>query len=435
MAFKGLKAAGEAGQGEALDSVRAKAPRRPVKQPHASKREAVLAEAASQFNRRGIGRTSLSEIAGALGLTRAALYYYVDDRDELVFQCYARACELAANDLDAAANADRGLDRVIDTLRRLLSPERPATAIVGEIGFLSGSLREVILKSHRRNTNTFLRFIASGIDDGSIRHCDAEIVGQALLGMLNWIPLSPGWTDEAAATYQSRMLEAVIDLIRNGVAASRDAAVAALVDIWDLVPRPGNAFDKKEIAAAKIEQLLMTASRLFNKNGIEATSIDDIAGSLGATKGAFYHYLNDKDDLIRRCYARAFDLYERIIDTAEATGATGLERGIIGLHLNVQAQVNGPWPLAPIIGAEALSPRARGEFTKRARQTEKRFTRFAIDGMADGSYRACDAEPIAIAGAGAFAWIPKWLPDNDKRGARRIADETADFFARGLGRV
>ena len=53
-----------------------------------SKREALLAGAATLFNARGIAGTSLADVAEAVGLTRAAVYYYVNDRAELVFQCY-----------------------------------------------------------------------------------------------------------------------------------------------------------------------------------------------------------------------------------------------------------------------------------------------------------------------------------------------------------
>src|SRR3569623_3125445 len=89
------------------------------------KRDAVLDEAARRLNARGVSLTSLSEIAQALGLTRAALYYYVEDRDDLVFQCYRRACEAMARDLDAAAKATgTGLDRLRAFVDRELDESR-----------------------------------------------------------------------------------------------------------------------------------------------------------------------------------------------------------------------------------------------------------------------------------------------------------------------
>src|SRR5215467_1224429 len=90
------------------------------------KRDAVLDEAARQLNARGVSQTSLSDVAHALGLTRAALYYYVEDRDDLVFQCYRRACEAMARDLDAAAKTPgSGLERLQAYVALALDEDRP----------------------------------------------------------------------------------------------------------------------------------------------------------------------------------------------------------------------------------------------------------------------------------------------------------------------
>ena len=44
------------------------------------------------------------------------------------------------------------------------------------------------------------------------------------------------------------------------------------------------------------EKILMTALRLFARDGYEAVSVSMIAGELGITKGALYkHYKNDYD--------------------------------------------------------------------------------------------------------------------------------------------
>ena len=61
-----------------------------------SRHERVLDEAARQLNQKGVLLTSLAEIAGKLGVTRGAMYHYVADREDLVFQCYRRAAEIIA---------------------------------------------------------------------------------------------------------------------------------------------------------------------------------------------------------------------------------------------------------------------------------------------------------------------------------------------------
>src|ERR1700722_3130808 len=70
-----------------------------------ARRDALLEAAAAEFNARGVSRASISRIAKAKGLTRAAVYYYVRDRDDLVFQAYLKSCEATAADLNQAAEA------------------------------------------------------------------------------------------------------------------------------------------------------------------------------------------------------------------------------------------------------------------------------------------------------------------------------------------
>lgn len=46
------------------------------------------------------------------------------------------------------------------------------------------------------------------------------------------------------------------------------------------------------------EAIIAAATKLFSKDGIEATSLDRIAGEIGLTKGAIYSTFASKDDLV-----------------------------------------------------------------------------------------------------------------------------------------
>ena len=50
----------------------------------------------------------------------------------------------------------------------------------------------------------------------------------------------------------------------------------------------------------KERELFLSAYNLFLKNGIEKTSIDDIAKNAGVAKGTFYLYFNDKYDILNK---------------------------------------------------------------------------------------------------------------------------------------
>ena len=55
------------------------------------------------------------------------------------------------------------------------------------------------------------------------------------------------------------------------------------------------------------EKLLEGASRLFNRHGFNAVSIDDVMAEAGLTRGSFYSYFSSKTDLYAEAVARSVD--------------------------------------------------------------------------------------------------------------------------------
>src|ERR1700749_2472714 len=53
----------------------------------AAKRAALIRKAARAFSARGFYNTSLDDIAEELGVTKPALYYYVKNKEEILFAC------------------------------------------------------------------------------------------------------------------------------------------------------------------------------------------------------------------------------------------------------------------------------------------------------------------------------------------------------------
>jgi len=376
------------------------------------KRDAVLDEAARRLNASGVSLASLSEVAQALGLTRAALYYYVEDRDDLVFQCYRRACEVMARDLDAAGKAaGSGLDRLKAFITLALDEERPEPAVLSETASLPSPQRETIEGLHHGNVALLIDLIEAGQADGSIRPCHPLVIAQAIVGMVSWIPLAPRWSGEPEVGFRARAKAGALTLIGEGVAANPAKALDyAPLDIAILRPERGNLFDRDAASAMKLEELLRAASHLFNRKGVDATSVDEIAAEVGATKGVVYHYLEDKPDLVARCYQRAFSLSDRILNAVEMAGGTAIERVLSGTALLVEANVRDEFcPLAPLAGVEALPPDARAEIIDRVRGLERGYPDVAREGVADGTVRDVELTGVAVAMAGAFGWLHKWF--------------------------
>lgn len=415
------------------EATKTKAGRGPTKK-RGRNREALLAEAARQINERGVGALVLNDIAEVVGLSRNTLYYYVTDRADLVFRCYLRACEAMTEDLAVAiedgADAPSRLALFID---RSLTQEREPLTVLADIDFLPQPRRQMIADLHQRNVETLQDIMADGVAEGTLRPANLEIAAQSLVGMLSWARLSGKWLgarDNPAV--RRRMAAAIRLLVLDGIAASSQSDIACEIDVDSLMARPFNAFDRQQTTEIKITQLVAAASRLFNRRGIDGASLDDISASVGATKGAVYHYFDDKTALVVRCYERAFQLFDTFMDAAYASTEDGLKRGLTVLHLNVQAQAGTLSPLMLQPGALAVPEADRTRFIAAAQKLRRASTRSLSLAGRQGGARPFAPAFVAEATAGIFLWLPKWLPDDYPLTPIQIADEISTLAALGL---
>ncbi len=155
-------------------------------------KDRMLRAAALCFNQKGYSGTSLKDVAGHLSLTDAALYYYVRNKEELVYLCYLRAAELGKAALATAiGQGGNGLDKVrryLELHSEFMVGDPGPVAIMSEIPSLKPDHRDEILALSRAHSARFEALLEEGIADGSIRPCDVRMTGNAIMGALNWIP-------------------------------------------------------------------------------------------------------------------------------------------------------------------------------------------------------------------------------------------------------
>jgi AcrR family transcriptional regulator len=157
-----------------------------------SQRDRILKAAATCFNQKGYSGTSLKDVSRHLGLTDAALYYYVKNKEELVYQCYLRAAILGREAMErAVSEGNSGLEQARLYIRYhigiMVGDEGPL-AIMSEIPSLKRGHRNEILDVSRRHSAGFEEILDRGIEDGSIAPCDVRMTGNAIMGAINWIP-------------------------------------------------------------------------------------------------------------------------------------------------------------------------------------------------------------------------------------------------------
>ncbi len=409
-----------------------KAPRSSRKR--ATKRDLLFDEAAHQINAVGSGAIAINDIAEKVGLTRTALYYYVTDRADLVFGCYQRACEAIADDLATASQtAPDPASRLAKFVALQLDFDRPTLAVLNDVDSLPDHRRVLVRELQARNVEALRLEIDAGIKAGVFRPCQTEIIAQALLGMIAWTRLSAGWLGhrDGRAT-RRRAAEAITELLLHGFATGLTRDLLINQNAEGLLDKPVNPFDRQQANAQKMSQLVAVASKQFSRRGIDSVSLDDIVGSVGASKGVIYHYFDDKAALVVSCYQRAFELYEVFMATAQRVGRSGFEKAIICLHLNVQAQAGALSPLMLQPGRLSLPEADRIAFTRAGHRLRMASSRNLRLGAVDGSCRPSDTVFMGEVSAGLFFWLPKWLPEEPTFSPIEIADEICSFAAFGL---
>lgn len=155
-------------------------------------KDRMLRAAAKCFNEKGYSGSSLKDVANILGLTDAALYYYVRSKEELVFLCYVRAAEVGREAMRRAMNDElNGMGTVLRYLQyhiEILVGDRGPIAIMSEIPSLNPEHREEVLELSRHHSARFEGLLKVGIADGSIAPCDVRMTGNAIMGSINWVP-------------------------------------------------------------------------------------------------------------------------------------------------------------------------------------------------------------------------------------------------------
>jgi AcrR family transcriptional regulator len=158
---------------------------------HGVKRDAVVQVAARAFAEHGYHNTSLDDIAKALDVTKPTIYYYVTNKEQLLFQCFVTGLEPIRSALsEVKVSKAPGRERLNTVLRQY------AQAVASDFGWCMVIAEHqdlsAAMSSHIRDLKIEIdqgirRLLREGVKDGSVQPCDVKMTAFALAGALNWI--------------------------------------------------------------------------------------------------------------------------------------------------------------------------------------------------------------------------------------------------------
>lgn len=173
----------------------------------AMKRKAILRAAAMVFTRQGSHGATLEDVAVSLGVSKAALYRYVLNKNELVLACQEEALDIADRALSQGEDEGKtALDKIRIGLTIYLiemMAELGVPALILEDNALHGDEAEQTYEKRDAYEMRMRRLVREGMDDGSIVATEPKIAVFMLLGAIHWVSKwyrpEGRWTPEMVA--------------------------------------------------------------------------------------------------------------------------------------------------------------------------------------------------------------------------------------------
>jgi AcrR family transcriptional regulator len=179
------------------------------------------------------------------------------------------------------------------------------------------------------------------------------------------------------------------------------------------------------------DAVLTAAVRLFNERGYDATSMFDIAESLGITKSSVYHHISGKEQLLQMAMDRALDgLFEAAdeVRTLDLPALDRLERLIRRSVLLLAERFEFVTVLLRVRGNTAAEQHA----LDRRREFDAVVTELVKQAQAEGGVRP-DVDPATAARLllGMVNSLTEWYRPRTG-GADAIADAVTAIAFEGL---
>ena len=215
------------------------------------RKQKIINTAASLFHHKGYASTTLDDVAGELGISKAALYHYVGSKDELLSIIYTQAFENVFNDTYKIS----GMDLPPDEKLRLIIRNHINNIIIKDLSMFSvffseeSQLPEKDFKKIREEKKKYTRIveeiITEGISQGMFKKTDSNLQAFAILGMCNWIYK---WYKPKKADYTpDQIADHFISLLQNGYLESPASSTAGEIKTAVKALKAGDLRSQKSI--------------------------------------------------------------------------------------------------------------------------------------------------------------------------------------------
>lgn len=179
----------------------------------------VYRTAARVILEKGYDGTSVSDIADALGITKAGLYHYISGKTELLYEIMKFGLEELDQQVmvpaQAIADAEERLRFVISTHAGLvMESDGAVTILVDEARALTPAQNRKVTKLKRG----YLDFLRQTLDElsaeGKLRGVNTTVATFSIIAAINWLSR---WYQAGGALSKVEIAEQIADIAFHGV--------------------------------------------------------------------------------------------------------------------------------------------------------------------------------------------------------------------------
>ncbi|EQB02306.1 hypothetical protein L288_16560 [Sphingobium quisquiliarum P25] len=171
---------------------------------------------------------------------------------------------------------------------------------------------------------------------------------------------------------------------------------------------------------------------MFNDRGFHATSLDDVAASLGVSKRTIYHYLASKDQVLLECVTIGLQQLLQAAEQARAEAGTGRERLIKFLRRYAEINMEDFGRCVIRTGEEALSKESLPQYRALKKEIDAAMRQMLNEAIEDGSIAQRDVKITAFTLAGALNWPARWHVPDGGQTAQQIAASMVEVLMHGI---
>jgi TetR/AcrR family transcriptional regulator, cholesterol catabolism regulator len=184
---------------------------------------------------------------------------------------------------------------------------------------------------------------------------------------------------------------------------------------------------------ARREAIVDTSAPLFAQRGYHATGIIELCEANDLGKGALYHYIGSKEELLAAIHDRVMDEVMLGADrVAEADGSPSAQLAMLGDELLdvIHRYPDHVWVF--LHEFPALTGERAAQFRERRESYERRVEAVLRAGVESGEFRDLDPWLTTRAWLGMHNYTYLWLKAGGGLTARDVAKPFAEIFMRGI---